>query len=274
MRTVGLRPKTYLPLSEGWSRATIRGMKALIVCNWKMHPTSYKEAKLLLAATKKSLQGKRGVSVVIAPPSLYLQPFTATSKSAHVSFGAQNMHAEAQGAHTGEISAPQLKDLKVQYVIIGHAERRSQGETNEDVRAKVHAAIAANLTPILCIGERTRNASGDYFTEVREQLYHGLKDVSIPKLSKVVIAYEPIWAIGASEAMTPQDMHEMSIYIRKSLVEKYGEGHAVTILYGGSIDAENAPAMLKEGDVKGLLVGRASADRDKVTALIGAIARA
>lgn len=250
-------------------------MKALIVANWKMNPQSLKEAKKLLEVTKKAIAGTRTVSVIIAPPSLYLQPLIASTKSKQINFAAQNTHFEKEGAHTGEISLGQVKDVKAQYVLVGHAERRAQGETNEDVRKKVAGALAHSLTPILCIGEKERNSAGDHFVVIREQLHVGLKDVLTQKLSKLLIAYEPVWAIGASRAMSPNDMHEMSIFIRKSLVERFGEqGHTVPILYGGAVDATTAAPMLRDGDVKGLLVGRASTQLTGLVELIRAVARA
>lgn len=250
-------------------------MKALIVCNWKMNPKTLKDAKKLLDATKKALVGTRGVSVIVAPPALYLQPLASASKAKLIAFGAQHVHFEAEGSHTGDISAAQVKDVKGQYAIVGHAERRALGETNDDVRKKVAAVTVAGLTPILCVGEKERNSAGDHFVTIREQLHLGLKDVPLPKRSKVIIAYEPVWAIGASRAMTPADMHEMSIFIRKTLVEKFGdEGHQVQILYGGSIDEHNASEMVRDGEVRGLLVGRASAQPDAISALITSVARA
>ena len=166
----------------------------------------------------------------------------------------------------------QAKDAGATHVIIGHAERRAIGESNEDTQKKVIAAITRSLAPILCVGEKTRSHAGEHFEFIKEQLKAGFADVPLSKIPRVTIAYEPVWAIGASTAMGPRDMHEMAIFIRKTIVGFYGEkGMAVKILYGGSVDATNAGAMLTHGDVAGLLVGRASADAASFASLVQAI---
>lgn len=253
-------------------RGTIARMKALIVANWKMNPMSIIQAKALLSATKKEVVRTKGIEVVIAPPSIFLRELAARATKGRVSFGAQNVHFETAGSHTGEISIPQVKEAKATYLIVGHAERRARGETNEDTQKKIAATLAAQLTPILCVGESSREANADYYGFVKEQLLVALNDIPEKKLSKVIIAYEPIWAIGGMTSMKPRDMHEMSIFIRKALVERFGEvGHSIKVLYGGSVDPENAVDMLKNGDVKGLLVGRVSTVVESMTALLRAI---
>lgn len=248
-------------------------MKCLVVANWKMNPDTLRAAKKLLEATKKAAVAAKGVSVVVCPPAVFLRELA--SARGKVAFGAQNMHFEQRGSFTGEISSVQVKDAKASYAIIGHAERRAMGETNDDVRKKIDAALAANLTPIFCIGEKARGIGAEHFEFVREQLRSALSDESAKRLSKIVIAYEPVWAIGAPKAMEPRQMQEMSIFIRKTLVERCGAaGHEVKILYGGAVDAGNAGTMLREGDVAGLLVGRASVDADGFTNLLKAVAAA
>lgn len=248
-------------------------MKALIVANWKMNPDTLKAAKKLAEATKKAAAGAKGVSVVICPPAVFLRELA--SARGKVSFGAQNVHFENRGSFTGEVSALQAKDAKASHAIIGHAERRAMGETNDDVRKKVDAALAANLTPILCIGERERGQGAEHFEFVRDQIRSCISEEAGKRLSKIVVAYEPVWAIGAPKPMLAGQMHEMSIFIRKTLVERFGSaGHNVTILYGGAIDATNAADMIRDGDVAGLLVGRASVDAIVFTALLKASANA
>lgn len=247
-------------------------MKALVVANWKMNPTTFREAKKLFEATKKALIKARGVSLVIAPPAIFLRDMAALNRNGCIVLGVQHAHFDEQGAHTGELSLAQARDAKASYCIIGHAERRALGETNDDTRKKVAAALAIKMTPILCVGEEVRTAGGEYFEVVREQLRVGLKDATT-KLSKVIIVYEPTWTIGKDTAMHPRDMHEMSIFIRKAVVEAYGEeGHNLKILYGGSVDDTNVVAMLTDGDVKGFLVGRASLNAEEFTLLLQAIA--
>lgn len=247
-------------------------MKTLLVANWKMNPASFKEAKALLDATRKSGEKARNVSIVIAPPSIYLRQLRLLYKGKRIAFAAQSANAEQGGAHTGDISMLQVRDAKATFVLVGHAERRAAGETNDDAKKMVAAALALNMTPVLCVGETIRTQSGDHFARVAEQLKGALLDVQKPMLKKILIAYEPVWAIGAASAMSPRDMHEMAIFIRKTVVNMHGEvGMQMRILYGGSIDETNAAAMCTEGDVEGLLVGRASADPRKVTALIQAL---
>ncbi|MDP3645919.1 MAG: triose-phosphate isomerase [bacterium] len=247
-------------------------MKVLIVSNWKMNPPSFREAKRLLEATKKAVEHAAGVSVVVTPPALYLRELRAASRSKKIAFAAQNAHAEMGGAFTGEISMRQVKDSRVSYVLIGHAERRAMGETNDDTRRKIGAALGAGLVPIFCVGEAKRDSGGEHFGFIRDQLRAGLVDTPPVKISKIIIAYEPVWAIGAESAMSPRDMHEMAIFIRKTIVDLHGAvGHSVKILYGGSIAEKNAPAMLMHGDVDGLLVGRASANPERITLLLEAV---
>ncbi|MBI5456706.1 triose-phosphate isomerase [Candidatus Kaiserbacteria bacterium] len=232
--------------------------KALIVANWKMNPATFKEARKLLDETQKAAERTK-ISVVIAPPAIFLREFTSRSRGARISFAAQHAHQEAGGAHTGEISIQQMRDAKAKYVLIGHAERRARGETNDDTRLKVAASLAKGLTPILCVGETKRTQSGEYFNVIAEQLRTALADVAANKLAHIIIVYEPLWTIGSDKTMDPREMQMMAIFIRKTIVDSFGEGgHDIRILYGGSVDAASAPAMLRDGDVHGLLVGRAS----------------
>jgi triosephosphate isomerase len=248
-------------------------MKSIVVANWKMNPQTMREAKRLFEATKKAVEGVKTVSVVVAPPSIFLRELATNYKGRRASFAAQNAHFQKDGAYTGEISMIQVKDSRASAVIIGHAERRAMGETNEETRAKVNAALVQKLQPILCIGEHKRSGSGEHFLFIKEQLRAALHDVLPGNLSKLLIAYEPVWAIGATEAMSPRQMHEMTIFIRKMLVGSHGEkAMKIKILYGGSIDEDNAREMITEGEVQGLLVGRASTDPIKFTALIRSLA--
>ena len=247
-------------------------MKSLIVANWKMNPATFREAKKLFEATKKAADKFPRASVIVAPPSIFLREFSSTYKGRKLSFAAQNAHYEHGGAHTGEISVLQVKDAKAHYLIVGHAERRASGETDDDVGKKVAAALTIGLSVILCVGERERSKAGEYFAFVRRQLLAALADAPAAKLSRIVIAYEPVWAIGAAQPMNPRDMHEMSIFIRKTLVEKFGDaGMKTKVLYGGSIDPTNAADMMRYGEVQGLLVGRASTDGAKFSELLGSV---
>lgn len=247
-------------------------MKSILVANWKMNPATWPEARRLFQATKKAAEKAKHVSVVVAPPSVFLRDIKEARPRGRIALAAQNAHFEKGGAFTGEISMVQAKDAGAAHVLVAHAERRALGESDEDARRKVASALALKLSPILCVGEKAREEGGSYFATVREQVRIGLADVPAPQLKRVLIAYEPVWAIGAPAPMTPRDMHEMAIFIRKSAVALKGEaGMSLRILYGGAIDERTAPAMLREGDVHGLLVGRASEHPAKIAALLQAI---
>lgn len=240
-----------------------------------MHPSTFAEAKNLFDATKKIADKSKNVSIVVAPPSLYMRDLAYAYKGKKITFAIQSARAEEVGAFTGSISLTQARDVGASYAIIGHAERRAVGESNDDTRTQVATALALKMTPILCVGEQTRDESGEHFTFIKEQLRAGFADVSATKIASVIIAYEPVWAVGALEAMTPRDMHEMAIFIRKTMVGIYGkQGMKAVILYGGAVNATNAEAMLLYGDVDGLLVGRASADAKEFAILIETIHKA
>ena len=247
-------------------------MKAIIVGNWKMNPTTFRQAAALLEATKKAAEKTR-TFVIVAPPVIFLRELKKKFRGGRIAYAVQHAHFDERGAHTGDISLAQAKDAGATYVLVGHAERRGLGETNDDTRKKVAAALAHKMTPILCVGEATRGAGGEHFELVKEQLKVGLTDVGATKLGKILLVYEPLWTIGTSATMSPRDMHEMAIFIRKTVVELHGEaGHTVTILYGGSIDETNAQDMLQNGDIRGLLLGRASEDPHKIRTLLQVVA--
>lgn len=247
-------------------------MKALIVGNWKMHPHYPEDARELLVTTRKALMRADKISVVLAPPSVFLADLAGRTRARSIQFAVQNVHWEKEGAFTGEISVLQAKAVGASYVIVGHAERRRVGETDADVARKVGAVMAAgSMKAIVCVGETSRDDSGAFLSVLSEQVRASLAEVTPERLSRIVIAYEPVWAIGAPEPMTPHDMHEMTLYIRKVLMQQFGDGAArVPILYGGAIDAESAPRMLQEGDVQGFLVGRASIGKIQWSNMIAA----
>ncbi|HET8581376.1 MAG TPA: triose-phosphate isomerase [Candidatus Paceibacterota bacterium] len=248
-------------------------MAVTIVANWKMHPQTKAGARVLVSATKKAARTIRGLSVIIAAPSIFLAEAAKGPKSAKVAFAAQDIHFEKVGAFTGETSAWQAKDVGAAYTLIGHSERRAMGETDEDTRKKVAAALAAGLKPILCVGEKHRDSEGEYLAGFSAQLMTGLADVPASKLKAVSIAYEPVWAIGGEKPMSPNLMHETSLYIRKVLSERFGKAAlSVPILYGGSITEQTAREMMTEGEVQGLLVGHVSVDPVRFATLLKSLA--
>lgn len=249
-------------------------MKPLIVLNWKNHPASWKEAKELFKATQKAVDKSRSLTLIVAPPTIYLREIAAGYKGKRIAFAAQGVHWDEEGGHTGEMTVAQAYDAGVSHVLIGHAERRARGETPDDTRRLLTAALQHDLIPILCVGELERSHEGEHFAFIREQLRIAFSDVSPTKMAKVIIAYEPVWAIGAEEPMSPREMHEMSIFIRKTIHDLYGKvGLSLHVLYGGAIDHRSAGQMLGLGDVQGLLVGRASADSEKVLSLLISLQR-
>lgn len=244
-------------------------MNTLVVANWKMNPATSREAKALFEGTKKIVDSVKGISVVVAPPALYLRELKKMYKGKRITFAAQHAHFEDRGAHTGDISMAMMRDAGATYVLIGHGERRQLGESNEDIRQKINTALNLKLTPILCVGERERIKEADHFHVVREQLRVALRDVVAPKLKQVIIMYEPLWAVGSGNPVSPRDMHEMSIFIKKMLVEQFGDtGLSMRILYGGSVNNTNAKAMIDEAGVQGFVVGGASIDYYKFKALL------
>ena len=236
-------------------------MKKLIVGNWKMFPGTFAEAKTLMNALKKGTGSVRS-TVVACPPLSYLSAL-AGSKS-KVILGTQDISLfTGTGAHTGEVSPEMVRSLGVEYVIVGHSERRAGGETDESVKAKVAQGTQAGLSAILCVGEKDRDATGEYFSVVRAQLRLALTDLASGKAKQLVIAYEPIWAIGAKAkgAATPEIVREMTVYIRKELVAIFGKsGITIPVLYGGSVDEKNAKEYLTTSGADGLLIGRVSLD--------------
>ena len=244
-------------------------MKSLVVANWKMNPPTWREAKKLFEATRNAAKTTKGVSVVVAPPSIFLRELHAKYKSSRMGFVAQDISVHSDGAVTGGVSLPQVKEAGASYAIIGHSERRQRGETNDDTRKKVAAALEANVIPILCVGERERSISGGHLDFVRNQLRDGFGEVTTSKLAHVIVAYEPVWAIGGEETMKPRDMHEMAIFIRKTIVSLHGEpARTLKIIYGGAATESNAPEMLLHGDVSGLLVGHVSLNPARFEALL------
>lgn len=250
-----------------------RRMKCMVVANWKMYPESVVEAKVLARTSRKVLAKAPGVSLVIAPPAVYLRELAKDRSS--VGWAVQRARAERSGPFTGDISLVQAKDARATHVIIGHAESRAAGETNALVRERVAAALALGLTPVVCVGEEQRTPDGAHFRFIEEQLRFALADVSATTIKKVILAYEPLWAIGAAKPISTRDMHEMSIFLRKSAVALAGPtAMNLRILYGGSVDETTAAPMILEGDVAGLLVGRASLDAERFAALLISVASA
>ena len=225
-----------------------------------MNPLRLKEAKTLVL--QSSFKVPSNISVVLFPPSLFFSSLLPlVRKKKNVSIGLQNIFPEEKGAYTGEISARMAFFSGVEFVLVGHSERRAMGESNLDTGKKLKATLALKMIPIFCFGERERNDHGGHFTEIKTQLEEALSEVTTKDISKIIFAYEPIWAIGksAKEAMTPHEFHEVSLFLRKVLHEKWKVSAGnIRILYGGSVEPANAPDFLLAGDIDGFLVGHKS----------------
>lgn len=235
--------------------------KFLIAGNWKMNKNAA-ESAALVEEIVAAVGNETAVSAVVCPPFTSLDTVSKAASDSNVGVGAQNMYFEASGAFTGEISAEMLRHLRVDWVILGHSERRAIfGETDELINKKVIASLANSLKPILCVGETIEEReAGDTLKVVETQLTEGLKDIDEAKAEEVVIAYEPVWAIGTGKTATPEMAQEVHAYIRKLLNALFGEvkGEKIRILYGGSMKPENADELLAQKDIDGGLIGGAS----------------
>ena len=232
----------------------------IIAGNWKMN-TTRQEARALVKQMRDALDAVEGVTALVCPPFVHLESVAEALRGTSVALGAQNMHPESSGAFTGEVSPDMLRGL-CQFVILGHSERRELfGETDEFINSKVRAAIAADLRPILCVGERLeQREGGEAEAVVERQLTLGLEGVE--DASALVVAYEPVWAIGTGRAATPDVAQAMMASIRGVLATRYGPDAAsqIPLLYGGSVNAANAADYARQPDVNGALVGGASLD--------------
>lgn len=242
--------------------------KRLVVGNWKMYIGSPEAAKAFALSLRRKTREIKGVDIGIAPPLPFVAGVAHVLASSPIKVGAQTLSPHASGAHTGDASAAMLKGVGASFVIVGHSERRAAppagaGEGSEVVRAQLERATEAGLMPLLCVGEREREVGGEHFTFIEGQLTSALKDIPKPALKKLVVAYEPVWAIGkeGSQAIQPGSLQEMVIFIRKVLADILDRQAAlkVPILYGGSVEPSNAELLLAEGGVNGFLVGHASA---------------
>lgn len=242
----------------------------IIVGNWKMNPLTLKEAVSLFSLIVKNISKVKKTEIVICPPLLYFDKLKKSSRK--ITFGAQDAFWGASGAFTGEISGEMIYNMGGRYVILGHSERRTLSETNGVVNKKIKASLAAGLRPILCVGETVRDVSHNYFNSVKSQLTECLDGVKKDLIHKVVVAYEPVWAISSTperKDATPVDSLEMAIFIRKILSDKFGaDAGKVRIIYGGSVNEKDASFFLKDGGVDGLLAGKASLDAKKFVEII------
>ncbi|MFA5387758.1 MAG: triose-phosphate isomerase [Candidatus Paceibacterota bacterium] len=237
-------------------------MASLIIANWKMNPKTAKEAKKIFFGIASGFRKIKKAQAVICPPPAFLSLFIGKAKK--VKLGAQNCHWEEKGAFTGEMSLAQIKDIGCRYVLAGHSERRKLfGETDEMINKKVLAALQIGLIPVLCMGETAEEKEGEMtFRILKEQLEKGLNGVAKKAADKVILAYEPVWAIGTGKVCGASQAEEVNIFLKKALTEKYGRkiADSISILYGGSVKSDNVLSFVKDAKMSGVLVGGASLD--------------
>lgn len=249
-------------------------MRRLVIAgNWKMNGDK-KFVNDLVTAIKTKAKNLQHIDIVVCPPSLYVSQAVEITKGSNINIGVQNVHQESKGAFTGEISSEMAKDSGAKYVIIGHSERRQYfGETDKLIALKTSAVIKNGLIPIVCIGEKLEEReSGNYLEKViKKQLSDGLFHLSAEEFAKVIIAYEPVWAIGTGKTATPAQAQEVHAYIRKELSVKFGALAEKTIIqYGGSVNDSNAAELLGQQDIDGALIGGASLKVDAFLVILEA----
>lgn len=249
----------------------------LIVANWKAYVEQPAKARALVAAGKRAA-ARSDTRIVLAPPAPFIGMFAPAkpSKKESLSFAAQDLSDSTGGAATGELTAAMLAGLGVTHVIVGHSERRAMGESDALVAAKVRHALAHGITPIVCVGERERDPDAQYLQFLRGQIAAAFAPLEQKERMRLVLAYEPVWAIGkaAADAITPHDLQEMVLYIRKVLGEYLpGRGpERVPVLYGGSVEPGNIRDLAAGGQVDGFLIGHASVEVPTFSALVKALA--
>jgi triosephosphate isomerase (TIM) len=245
--------------------------RTFIAGNWKMN-LDRKAAVALAEAVAREAEKFERVDLAICPPACYLEAVGDVLKGSKVALGAQNVYFQPEGAFTGEVSTLMLRDLGVKYVILGHSERRHiLGETDAEINKKVLASLNAGLVPILCVGELLAEREAGLTHEVIQNQFDGsMADVSCDQLSSLVIAYEPVWAIGTGKVATPQQAEEVHLALRKMIANRYNSEIAqrVPIQYGGSVKPDNAKVLLGEPDIDGALVGGASLKVDQFMGIV------
>ena len=251
--------------------------RPIIAGNWKCHYTST-EAAAFAKQLRQQLETVRDVEVVVCPPFTALSSVAAQLAGSSIALGAQDLFWEPSGAFTGEISAPMLQDAGCRFCIIGHSERRQHfGETDEQIHRKLRAALQHGLTPILCVGETLpQRERGETFEVLRRQVDGALRDVSAQEAARLVIAYEPVWAIGTGRNATAAQAQEAQAFLREQLKARWQAqvAQTVRIQYGGSVNASNALELLQQPDVDGALVGGASLKADSFVAIVRAASEA
>ncbi len=231
----------------------------LLIGNWKLNPGTVAEAKTLFQGIGKKVAKYKAIEVIVAAPFLFI-PELAKSKQTQIGLGSQDAHFEERGACTGEISPALLAPYKVTHVIVGHSERRALGESDEQVNKKIQTILKRKMTPVVCIGEKTRDEQGSFYNVIENQIRKLAAGLTATQITRVVIAYEPIWAIGTGATATAEDVKEMQLFVVSVLTKLYDRKVAarIKLLYGGSVKSSNAAELYAQGGMNGFLVGGAS----------------
>ena len=248
-------------INNGGVKEEVFMRKPIIAGNWKMHNT-ISEGMKLIRALVPLVKGVRHTEIVVCPTATALAVVTSTLRGKNIEVGAQNVHWEKDGAYTGEVSAPMLKEIGVKYAIVGHSERRQYfGETDESVNKRAHAAFAAGITPIICVGESlATREKGTYLRFVARQVRLATAGFTPAEAARLVLAYEPIWAIGTGKTATFEQAEEVCAHIRKTIAKLFDKTAAekIRIQYGGSVKPETIRGLMEKPNVDGALVGGAA----------------
>lgn len=240
--------------------------KILVVGNWKLNPGTKEEAqKLVRAVINQTKKITENVTIAVAPPFLFIPEISKLTVKSSVKLSAQDAHFEERGACTGEISPALLAPYDVLYIIVGHSERRALGETDEQINKKIQTILKRRMIPIVCVGEEERDSQGNFYKHIEKQIYSLATGLTANQVSQLVIAYEPIWAIGTGQTATVEDVKEMQLFIMSVLAKLYDRQTAIKVqlLYGGSVKSSNAKELTSEGGMDGFLVGGASLQADE-----------
>lgn len=252
--------------------------KILAVANWKMFPRKGTDAKKIFDGIKRTATKLKHVETVVCPPFVYLESLGERVETRNCVLGAQDAFWEHEGAFTGSVSPDMVFAAKARYVILGHSERRALGDTDEIISKKLSAVLLFPLSPIVCVGELTRDTNGAFVHTVRQQVSAALSGRTPADIARMIFAYEPVWAIGgtAKRACTPSESREMISIIRQELAKVLGDevkAGKVSVLYGGSVNEENVEGFVLEGGADGFLVGRASQDAKTFSELLRRLER-
>ena len=245
----------------------------LVVANWKMNPGSADEAKEIIIEINKKSKSFGDVRLVVCPPFIYLNEVSEViAKSKKIILGAQDIFIGEGVSHTGEVGVKLLKKAGVKYILVGHSERRAILDSDKIVKEKMLGSLKEGFKVILCVGEKERNEHGDHYHEVKRQIEDAIIKLSKKFIKNLIIAYEPIWAIGRpeNEAIKPDQLHEITIFIKRLISDILGakEVDKVKILYGGSVTKNNFKEIIEKGNVDGLLIGRESLKAENLVELI------